>query len=96
MGIIPRCISDKQLMDMPDADFDRLVVSPGERLCAEILRQNAAWKAENQAFLDERYQGITIEEARLRWVTDEEQGAIQREYREWQRGRAEPELAIAA
>lgn len=96
MGIIPSNLGDRQLMDMPDADFDRLVVGPGERMCAEILRHNAAWKAENQAFLDERYGGITIEDARLRWVTDEEQGAIQREYREWQRGRAEPALAIAA
>lgn len=93
MSLIPKCMSTDQVVAMSDADFERLVVAPGERMCAQVLRENAIWREENKAFLDERYDGITIEEARLRWVTDAERDAVQKEYAAWAdeyRSRSEP------
>ena len=96
MGIIPGAMADARLRNMDDADFERLVVAPGERFCAEMLRIARDWKAENDAFLAERHPGMTIEAARRRWTTDAERDAVQAEYRAWKAGRGDVMLAKAA
>lgn len=95
MGVIPAGMSDRQLLNMTEADLERLVVAPGERMCAEILQIAARWRAENEAFFAERHPGMTMDDARRRWTTDAERGAVQREYRAWRDAR-DRGLALAA
>lgn len=87
MSIIPATMGARQVADMADDDFDRLVVEPGRRMVAEMLEACREMSRSNQLFLDERYPGMTMEDARRTWTSDEIRDAKRAEYAKWSAAR---------
>lgn len=52
-------------------------------LVADLNNLASHIRSTNQRYLNDRHDGITIEEARLRWSTPEQQTAIQADYALW-------------